>query len=150
MIDHELDGLERIDAIGVAAESNHAVTHRSKIDDAGHAREILQQHARRRKRDFFLELGAWRPSGQHFDVVRVHETAILVAKQIFEKNFQRVRKLRNIGKGLLELAQAEDFNRLAGKGACGAGTERICAAHSDNRIKSLTLPSNLSAQIAEG
>src|SRR5262245_16187724 len=47
VIDHELDGLQRVDVLGVAAQRNDAVTHRRKIDDTGHAGEVLQQDARR-------------------------------------------------------------------------------------------------------
>jgi hypothetical protein len=49
MIDDELDRLQRVDAIGIAAEPNHPVAHRREVDDARHAGEILEQHARRRE-----------------------------------------------------------------------------------------------------
>ena len=60
-------------------------------------------------------------------------------QQIFEKNFQRVRKPRHVRKGLLELVQAEDFDRLAGERAFRSGVERICAAHHANPIKTCAL-----------
>ena len=54
VIDDELHRLQRIDAVRIAAEPRDAVAHRREIDDRRHAGEILQQHARRRERDFPL------------------------------------------------------------------------------------------------
>ena len=136
VIDDELDGLQRVDAIGIAAEANHAVAHRGEIDDARDAGEVLQQHARGRKRDFFLQLRARFPARERLDVLGVHEARIFVPQQVFEKNFQRVRKPRDVRKGLLELVQAEDLDRFTGERALRAGVERICAAHLANPIKS--------------
>ena len=59
VVDDELDGLQRVDVLRIAAERGDAVAHRREIDDGGHAREVLQQHARRRERD--LALGVLRP-----------------------------------------------------------------------------------------
>ena len=47
VIDDELDRLERVDAIGIAAETRDALAHGGEIDDRRHAGEVLQQHARR-------------------------------------------------------------------------------------------------------
>ena len=123
VIDDELDGLQRIDAIGIAAEANHAVAHRGEVDDTGDAGEVLKQHARGRERNLLLQLRAWLPPCQRLDVVRVHEARVFVAKQIFEKDLQRVRQPCNAGICRLELAQTEDFDRLAGKRGCRAGSE---------------------------
>ena len=88
VIDDELDGLQRIDAIGIAAEANHAVAHRGKIDDAGDAGEVLEEDTRGRKRNLLLELRAWLPGGERLDVLRLHEARVFVAQQILEKDFQ--------------------------------------------------------------
>ncbi len=56
VIDDELDRLQRVDAIRVALQLDHGVAHRRQIDDARHAGEVLQQHARRHERDFFLDI----------------------------------------------------------------------------------------------
>ena len=60
VIDHELDRLQRIDALRIAAESGDAVAHRGQIGHARHAGEILEQHPRRHERD----LGRG-PPGRH-------------------------------------------------------------------------------------
>ena len=54
VIDDELDRLQRVDLVRIAAERDDAVAHRGEIDDAGHAGEVLQQDARRHERDFLL------------------------------------------------------------------------------------------------
>ena len=54
VIDDQFDRLQRIDLFRVAAHRRHRVAHRREIDDARNAGKILQQHARRTKRDFFL------------------------------------------------------------------------------------------------
>ena len=88
MIDDELDRLQRIHAIGVAAELNHAVAHRSEIDHARHTGKVLQQHARGRKRNLFLQLSPGLPARQHVDVVGVHEPIVFVTKQSLEKDLE--------------------------------------------------------------
>ena len=54
VVDHQLDRLQRIDRFGIAAHRRHRIAHRREIDDARHAGKILQQHARRTKRDLFF------------------------------------------------------------------------------------------------
>jgi hypothetical protein len=54
VIDHELGGEERIDALGIPAHFLHRFAHRGEIDDGGNAGEILQQDACGHERDFFL------------------------------------------------------------------------------------------------
>ena len=62
VVDHELDGEERIDLLRVAAEVVHGVPHRCEIDDRGHSREVLQEDARRGERDLLRGLRRKRPS----------------------------------------------------------------------------------------
>ena len=88
VIDDELDGLQRVDAIGIAAEANHAVAHRGKIDHAGDAGEVLEEDPRGRERNLLLELRAGLPGGERLDVLCLHEARVFVAQQILEKDFQ--------------------------------------------------------------
>ena len=69
MVDHEIDGNQRVDALGLPAELGHRVTHGGQIDHGGHAREVLHQHARGTEGDFLLALAAVRqPGGATLDV----------------------------------------------------------------------------------
>src|SRR4029453_7410622 len=55
VIDDEVDWLQRVDPLRISPELPHGVAHRGEIHDAWHAREVLQQHAARTKRDFLLD-----------------------------------------------------------------------------------------------
>ena len=68
VVDHQLDRHERVDLGRVAAEVGHRVAHRGEVDDAGHAREVLQHDARGRERDLLRRLGAVVPRGERLDV----------------------------------------------------------------------------------
>ena len=54
VVDDEIDRLQRVDALRIAAERLDRVAHRGEIDDGGHAGEVLQQHAARAEGDLFL------------------------------------------------------------------------------------------------
>ncbi len=61
VVDDEVDRLERIDALRIAAERRDGVAHRGEIDDGGNAGEVLQQHTRGSERDLLLGVSAARP-----------------------------------------------------------------------------------------
>jgi hypothetical protein len=56
VVDDEVHGDQRVDLAGVAAELRDRVAHRGKVDHAGHAGEVLQQHARRAVLDLVRDL----------------------------------------------------------------------------------------------
>ena len=90
MVDDEIDGNQRIDLFGIAAERGHRVTHRGEIDDGGNAGEILHQHARRAEGDFvFVPAAIDEPSGDSSDVVFPDRAAIFETQQIFKQNLHR-------------------------------------------------------------
>src|SRR5262249_34372816 len=80
MIDNQLHRLQRIDLRRVAAQSNDAVAHRGQVDDARHAGEVLQQHARRRERDLARSGALDVPVRERLDVRALHKAAILVTQ----------------------------------------------------------------------
>ena len=49
VVDHQLSGKQRINFLRIAAECAHGLAHGCQIDHSRHAREILQQDARRHK-----------------------------------------------------------------------------------------------------
>ncbi len=51
VVDHEVGRDERVDAAGIAAEGRHRVAHGGEVHDGGHAREVLEDHARGQERD---------------------------------------------------------------------------------------------------
>ena len=58
VVDDEIDGHQRIDLVGIAAELGHAVAHGGEIDDGWNAGEILHQHAGRAEADFLAGLAS--------------------------------------------------------------------------------------------
>ena len=54
VIDDELDRLQRIHLLRIAAQRDDAIAHRRQIHHAGHASEVLQQDPRRHEGDFLL------------------------------------------------------------------------------------------------
>src|SRR4051812_1563501 len=88
MVDDEVHRLQRIDQSRIAAQSGERIAHGSEIDDSGHAREILQEHASGAKRDFFLDSALDVPAGKRTDVVGFDELSVFVAQQVFEENLE--------------------------------------------------------------
>ena len=78
VIDHQVGGQQRIGAVGVGSHGRESVAHGGQVDHAGHAGEILQQHARRHEADFFA-VGALSPR-HRFDILRGHAPAVFVTE----------------------------------------------------------------------
>ena len=130
MIDDELDGLQRVDPLRIAAEPDDAVAHRGEVDDRRHAGEVLKEHARRHERDFLLQVGRRIPGRQRPDRVRLDELAVFATEQVLEQDLLRVREARNGREsGLLERRQAEDRETLAADFECGPCVEGIAGSH---------------------
>src|SRR5205823_4579195 len=115
VIDDELDRLQRIDFGWVAAEADDAVAHGRKIDNAGHAGEVLQQHAGGHERDFLERPAPDVPLRERVDVGLLDEAAVLVAHQVLEQDLERERQPRDAGEAaLLERDQTVDGNGAGG------------------------------------
>ena len=69
VVDDEIDGRERIDLLGVAAEVAHGRAHGREVDDRGHAGEILHQHAGRAIGDLAIRAAVLQPGGHGLDVI---------------------------------------------------------------------------------
>ena len=86
VVDHELHRLERIDFLRVATERLHRVAHRREIHDRRNTREILQQNAAGRERDFLVRLGLGLPIRERHDVFFANRNAVLGSQQALEQN----------------------------------------------------------------
>ena len=96
VVDHELDGEERIDLPRIAPEVVHGVSHRREIDDGRHAREVLQQHAAGREGDLLRRLRRRHPAGDGLDVGTRHGDAVLHPEHVLEEHAQRVREPHDV------------------------------------------------------
>ena len=136
-----IDRLERVDAPWIAPESPHAVAHRRQIDHGRHAREVLQQHASGRERNFFRRRGLHIPSRKRFDVGRLDKPSVLVTQQVFQQDLQRVRQPCNGGKASgLERRQAEHLHGPCPDRQGRARAERIHGRHGGKPSKFLIVP----------
>jgi hypothetical protein len=78
--------------VRVAAEVLHGLTHGGEVDDAGHAGEVLHDHARRRELDLLVGLGGLVPAGDRLDVVGGDVRAVLGAEQVLQQHLQAERQ----------------------------------------------------------
>jgi hypothetical protein len=118
MVDDEIRGDKRIGALRVGMNGGKSVAHGREIHHAGDAREILQQHTRRTEVDL-LRGSAQGPFRDVFDVGRLHRAPVFEAKQVFEKNANRVRHSPDVrDAALFQRIEPEDAilapTRLAG------------------------------------
>ena len=127
MVDHEVDGYQRIDLLGVAAQLAHGVAHGGEVDHCRHAGEILHQHARRSDVDLLDRPAAvLQPVGEGSDVALLDGGAVLMAHEILEQDAQREGQAAEVTDLLLDRLEAEiriglgaDLQRLAGLEAVG-------------------------------
>ena len=80
VIDDQLCRCKRIYLCRIAAEIYNRFAHRGEINYAGHAREILHDHARWRELNFGIGYGAWIPLRERCDLLGGDVGAIFVAK----------------------------------------------------------------------
>ena len=90
VVDHQIDGLQRIDEVGVAAQILHGVAHDGQVDHDGNTREVLQQNAARHEADLFRLVVLRVPGGERLDVCGAHGAPVLVSKQILQQDLHGV------------------------------------------------------------
>ena len=131
VVDDELGGLERVDALGVAAEGLHGVAHGGEIDDGGDAGEVLHEDAGRHVGDLAGGLGVGVPVGEELDVVGGDAAAVFVAEEIFEKDAQGEGQAGEVDAGGFEGVEAEDGVGGGARLEGGLALEgvRICGRH---------------------
>ena len=88
MVDDQLGGRERVDPGRVAAELDDGLAHGGQVDDAGHAGEVLHDHARRRELDLGVGLGVRVPRRERAHVVGGDVGAVLGAQQVLRSTFR--------------------------------------------------------------
>ena len=89
VVDDHLGGRERVDLGRVATELGRGLAQGGQVDDAGHAGEVLHDHARRRVLDLLVGLGGLVPARQGLDVVGGDVRAVLGAQEVLQQHLQR-------------------------------------------------------------
>ena len=137
VVDHEVDGHERVDPARVATERVDGVPQGGEVDDARYAGEVLQENAGRRVRD----LPGGRTdvvAGHGLHVLGLHAHAVLVPEKVLEKELDRIWDPPEISDALEcrqpvdAVAQVSDF-----QGALGA--ETVSPGHFSPCLQGLTL-----------
>ncbi|MNM93463.1 hypothetical protein D3C81_1058370 [compost metagenome] len=88
VVDHQVDGGERVDPLRIAAGLGHGVAHGGEVDHRRHAGEVLHQHARRAVLDLPFGLAFLEPCGEGRKVVAVDRMVVLPAQEVFQQDFQ--------------------------------------------------------------
>ena len=130
VVDDEIDRLERIDALRVAAERRDGVAHRGEIDDGGDAGEVLQQYAAVRNAISFSPRARHVPFGEREDVVVLDERVVLVSQQVLQQDLETERQAAGVAAGrLVEGGEAVDDVLLAVDGKRRPAPEGILGCH---------------------
>ena len=100
---------------------------------AGHAGEVLHQHARGRVRDLIREGSPRHPAGEGLDVPGGDRLAVLVAQQVLQQHLQRVRQPCHV---VLRLERVEPEDLVGGvpDTEVGSGSIAVGVAHVQNPI----------------
>jgi hypothetical protein len=94
VVDDQLGGDERVDLLGVAAESFDSVAHGAEINDGRDTGKVLHQHACGHIGDLAAGLGLSVPLGKELDVIGRDVDAVFAAEQVLEQNFEAERQAR--------------------------------------------------------
>src|SRR5690606_3769167 len=92
VVDDQLGRGQRVDLGGVAAQVPDCLTHGGQVDHAGHAGEVLHDHAGRSELDLLAGLRLGVPVGQRANMVGGDVHAVLGAQQVLQQHLQAVGK----------------------------------------------------------
>ena len=101
MVDDEVDGHQRVDLGGIAAERLHGVAHGGEVDHRRHAGEVLHQHARRAIGDLAGRGLVLQPVDHGADVVGLDRAPVLVPQQVLDQHLEGEGQLGDAGQPVL-------------------------------------------------
>ena len=126
MVDHQIDGRQRIDDGRVQAGGDQGAAHGRQVRHRRDAGEVLHQHPRRTVGDLPGGVGVGGPAGHCLNGVRGHRAAVLMAQQVLQQDFHRHRQAADIpGAGLRGDGQAEVVVVLTVNGQRSAAAEAV-------------------------
>jgi hypothetical protein len=107
--------------VGSPPRSCIGLAHGGEVDDAGHAGEVLHDHAGRRELDLDARLGRRVPVRERVDVICRDVGAILGAQQVLGEHLQGIGEFLGAGYRV----EAEDFVGVVAHRQGAAGAEGI-------------------------
>ena len=123
MVDHEVDGHQRIDPAGVGAAAGDGIAQGRQVDDRGHAGQVLHQHARGQEGQLGAG-GGRRPRGQRAHILLAHVGAPGPPQQVLQEHAHRVRKRQRIDQAVEAVEGFATRKRVAGAEEVG-----LCHPH---------------------
>src|SRR5205807_1987752 len=99
-----------------------------------HAGEILEQHPRRREANFDVRLRLRVPLRQCLNVLATNRQAVLVTKQVFEKDLEREWQATDIWKRRLERRQTMKRVSLSAHREGRSRAEAVCHVNLRRRV----------------
>ena len=125
VVDDQLSRGKRVDLGGIPTEVGHGLAHGGQVDDAGHAGEVLHDHAGRGELDLGVRLGVLVPLTDGVDVVSGDVRAVLSAEKVLQQHFQAVRE------GLVALDRVDPVDLVGLLTDCqlAVGVEAVRAGH---------------------
>jgi hypothetical protein len=143
VVDDHLGRRERVDPGGVAAELGHRLAHGGEVDDAGHAGEVLHDHARRRELDLLVGRGTGVPAGDRPDVVGRDVGAVLGAEQVLQEHLQREGQALDVEALSLDRVEPVDLVGLSVHVQGALGTEAVLTGHQPHLLGSSRVRAHL-------
>lgn len=107
MVDHQIDGDERIDLLRITAERDDAIAHGRQIDHGRDACEVLHQNAGGLERHFLRGMGVLRPVNDRLRVLDAVGRTIRKAQDVFEQHFQADGQARDVAQFFSRDGQGE-------------------------------------------
>ena len=129
VVDDEIDGVQRVDLLRVAAERDHGVAHRGEVHHRRDAGEVLHQHAGRAVGDLAGVAAALRgPFREGADVVEGDRPAVLETQHVLQHDLKRgwqaaeIAQARGLGggDGVVGVARPADLQLAARPGGVGS------------------------------
>ena len=115
MVDDEVDGKERVDALRIAIPASYFRAKGSEIGNDGDAGEVLEEHARRQEGQFARGQRAGRPGREPADVVLCDDETVEAAEEVLEEHADGERQAVDVG----EAEFSEAVEAVVGDGAGG-------------------------------
>ena len=89
VVDHQVNGRQRVDSLRIATRLGHCGAHGGQIDHCRYAGKVLHQHTGRAVLDFPVAAPLLEPGRQRLEVRLGNGFAVLPAQQVFQQHLER-------------------------------------------------------------
>ncbi len=126
MVDHQVTGHHRVDAVGIPPHPGHGVAHRRQVHHARDAGEVLQHYPRRHPRQLPRAAPAPCPGAERRHMFLRHHPPSREAQGVLQQDANREGKPVQVSHALaLKLRKAENRGGLGAQRQGAAGAEGV-------------------------